>query len=104
MMLRITQVRPSVPWLTILSRFLSGAGDSYTGRMRTAPYHQSLEPARPQIGNAGINVEDQDTHGILFWLVVGVTFWPHINTLRANFSKSGFPQVDFLFHIVSRSR
>jgi hypothetical protein len=27
---------------------------------------ESLEPARPQIGKAGENVEDQDTHGILF--------------------------------------
>jgi len=34
--------------------------------MRTAPNNESLEPARPQIGKAGANVEDQDTHGILF--------------------------------------
>jgi hypothetical protein len=34
--------------------------------MRTAPNNESLEPACPPIGKAGVNVEDQDTHGILF--------------------------------------
>jgi hypothetical protein len=95
------QVRPSVPWLAAISRLLLGASDSDRGRMRTAPCHQALEPARPQIGNAGVNVEDQDTHGIRFWLIVGVTFWPHINTLRANFSKSGIPPADFSSHIIT---
>jgi hypothetical protein len=56
----------SVLWLAALSRFLQTAGDSYARRMRTAPNNESLEPARPLIGKAGVNVEDQDTHGILF--------------------------------------
>jgi len=40
------------------------ADDNYARRMR-ASNDESLEPARPQIGKAGENVEDQDTHGIL---------------------------------------
>jgi hypothetical protein len=36
-----------------------------------ASNNESLEPARPQIGKAGANVEDQDTHGDSIWLIVG---------------------------------
>jgi hypothetical protein len=72
--------------------------------MRRASNNESLDPARPQIGKAGANVEDQDAHGILVGYLLVVTLWPHMNTLRANFHKSGILQSDFLSGNANRSR
>jgi len=61
----------SVRWLAALSPLFISAADSYTRRMRTAPNNESLEPAYPPIGEAGVNVEVSGYTWDSIWLIVG---------------------------------